>query len=83
MGIQHWSELKEGPVKANLPLTAWEDREFKTPSGKFEFYSDRAEKNGQFPDRSISKRADSNQSLPILAANDTFTAWLKFPILEL
>lgn len=64
LGIQHWSELKEGPVKANLPLTAWEDREFKTPSRKFEFYSDRAEKNGHFPIAQYQKGLTPTEAYP-------------------
>lgn len=43
LGIKHWSTLKEGPLKTNLPECAWENKEFETPSGKFEFYSKEAE----------------------------------------
>lgn len=46
IGIDHWSALKESPVKIKIPDVSWEDRLFETPSGKFEFYSDRAEREG-------------------------------------
>ncbi|NLL18132.1 MAG: molybdopterin-dependent oxidoreductase [Clostridia bacterium] len=42
LGITHWRELEKGPRRANLPKTAWENKVFKTPSGKFEFFSRRA-----------------------------------------
>lgn len=45
----HWSELKETPKRMNIPKTAWKDRVFKTPSTKYEFYSERASKDGFFP----------------------------------
>lgn len=48
LGIEHWSSLKDGPVKVQIPDVAWEDRVFYTPSGKFEFYSKDAESLG-FP----------------------------------
>lgn len=46
LGISHWRELAEGPKRANLARIAWENRAFKTPSGKFEFFSRRALRNG-------------------------------------
>lgn len=49
LGIQHWTELEKGPQRAKLQQTAWGDRVFKTPSGKFEFYSLLAEQHGYPP----------------------------------
>ncbi|NLI91023.1 MAG: molybdopterin-dependent oxidoreductase [Peptococcaceae bacterium] len=46
LGIRHWSDLKDSPAKVNIPDVCWEDRIFETPSGKFEFYSQRAEQAG-------------------------------------
>lgn len=46
LDISHWRELEKGPRRANLPRTAWGNREFKTPSGKFEFWSRRAIQRG-------------------------------------
>ena len=40
-GIKSWEELKNGPVKAKAVIP-YADGKFKTPSGKFEFYSDKA-----------------------------------------
>ena len=46
-GIKHWTELKNGPVKAKLASSAaWSDFKFGTPSGKYEFLSEQCEKNG-------------------------------------
>lgn len=49
LGINHWSELLNGPRRANIPTTAWEDGIFKTPSKKFEFYSETAKNNALPP----------------------------------
>lgn len=46
LGINHWSALKEAPVRANIPAIAWQDYKFETPSKKYEFYSEKAEKAG-------------------------------------
>lgn len=48
-GIKDWKELKKGPVKAKTGLIAWQDGKFKTPSGKYELWSDEAKKFGHFP----------------------------------
>lgn len=48
-GINSWSELKKGPVKAKSGLIAWQDGKFKTPSGKYELWSDEAKKLGHHP----------------------------------
>jgi anaerobic selenocysteine-containing dehydrogenase len=49
LGITNWRDLLEGPKRVNLPDIAWEDKEFETPSGKFEFYSELALRNGKSP----------------------------------
>lgn len=41
--IQNWRELLNGPRRVNLPKTAWESLDFKTPSGKMELFSTWAE----------------------------------------
>lgn len=38
-------ELLKGPLKVNFPTTAWLERKFQTPSGKYEFYSERAKEH--------------------------------------
>ncbi|HEC1250131.1 TPA: molybdopterin-dependent oxidoreductase, partial [Citrobacter braakii] len=46
-GIAGWNDLLEGPRKAKMVSTAaWYDRKFKTPSGKYEFKSERCAENG-------------------------------------
>lgn len=46
-GIAGWDDLLEGPRKAKMVSSAaWYDRKFKTPSGKYEFKSERCAENG-------------------------------------
>lgn len=45
LNISHWKQLLDGPRRANIPRTAWRNLKFTTPSGKFEFYSERAAQN--------------------------------------
>jgi len=47
LGIKHWTDLKNGPVKAKLASSAsWSDMKFGTPSGKYEFLSELCQQNG-------------------------------------
>jgi anaerobic selenocysteine-containing dehydrogenase len=47
LGIKHWTDLKNGPVKAKLASSAsWSDKKFGTPSGKYEFLSELCQQNG-------------------------------------
>lgn len=47
LGIKHWTDLKNGPVKARLASSAsWSDMKFGTPSGKYEFQSELCQQNG-------------------------------------
>ena len=48
-GLNSWTDLKQGPAKAKSGLIAWQDGQFKTPSGKYEFWSDEAKKLGHHP----------------------------------
>jgi anaerobic selenocysteine-containing dehydrogenase len=46
-GINSWEDLKNGAQKARLTSSAsWSDNKFGTPSGKYEFKSEMAEKFG-------------------------------------
>lgn len=46
-GISHWTDLRNGPVKARMASSAsWHDKSFGTPSGKYEFRSELCEQNG-------------------------------------
>jgi anaerobic selenocysteine-containing dehydrogenase len=47
--ISHWTELLTGPRQAKLSHCAWEDGNFMTPSGKYEFYSEVAKVHGLIP----------------------------------
>lgn len=48
-GISGWQDLKKGPAKAKGSLVAWQDGKFRTPSGKYEFWSEEARKYGHYP----------------------------------
>ncbi|MEL1135898.1 molybdopterin-dependent oxidoreductase [Desulfitobacterium sp. THU1] len=39
-------ELLKGPLRVSFPATAWQERKFRTPSGKYEFYSEKAREQG-------------------------------------
>jgi len=45
-GINDWKDLKNGPRKANFPNPGYQDNKFPTPSGKYEFLSESAQKDG-------------------------------------
>ena len=50
LGIKDWRELKAGPIKASIAANpSWHDMKFKTPSGKYEFSSERAAQHGYNP----------------------------------
>lgn len=44
--VQTLDELRSGPRRANLPMVAWADLRFQTPSGRYEFWSDLAKAAG-------------------------------------
>lgn len=46
LSIESAQELLKGPLRANFPATAWQGRKFRTPSGKYEFYSEKAKAHG-------------------------------------
>lgn len=67
-GVNSWDELRKngGTVKASEKVTvAWEDLKFRTPSGKYEFYSEKALEYGHHP-------------LPVFA--EEYKASAKYPI---
>ena len=49
LDLKDREELLNQPVHAHLPQTVWSDHHFATPSGKYEFYSQKAEKSGFSP----------------------------------
>ncbi|WP_280771631.1 molybdopterin-dependent oxidoreductase [Salipaludibacillus daqingensis] len=48
-GMNTWEEIKDGPVKMKNMEVAWKDGKFRTPSEKYEFYSEEAEQFGHHP----------------------------------
>jgi len=60
LGIEHWSALKNGPVKVKVPDVSWENYLFETPSGKYEFYSGRAQEAG-YPPLPVLREPQSEQ----------------------
>lgn len=46
LGLKNPDDILRGPIRVNLPPTAWGTRQFQTPSGRFEFYSAHAEEAG-------------------------------------
>ena len=64
-GMQDWRELKKGPIKAKTGLIAWQDGKFKTPSGKYELWSDEAKKFGHFPLPVYTEELQPNDEFPL------------------
>ncbi|WNF38237.1 molybdopterin-dependent oxidoreductase [Bacillaceae bacterium IKA-2] len=48
-GLEKWEDLKNGPAKMKNKEVAWKDGDFRTPSKKYELYSEEAEKFGHHP----------------------------------
>lgn len=48
-GINDWKELEKGPVKTKAGHVAWQEGKFRTPSGKFEIWSEEAKNFGHLP----------------------------------
>ncbi|AFL98968.1 anaerobic dehydrogenase, typically selenocysteine-containing [Desulfitobacterium dehalogenans ATCC 51507] len=49
LGIHSAEDLLKGPRRVNYSGTAWQERKFQTPSGKYEFYSEKAQEWGLPP----------------------------------
>jgi len=48
-GIDYQSIKQKKQIELPLPDVAWEEKQFTTPSGKFEFYSNQAKEDGHSP----------------------------------
>lgn len=46
LGLENPEQILRNPIRAKFPQTAWESRQFKTSSGRFEFYSSTAGVSG-------------------------------------
>ncbi|HEY3368790.1 MAG TPA: molybdopterin-dependent oxidoreductase [Symbiobacteriaceae bacterium] len=64
-GINDWKELKSKPAKAKLWQAAWADRKFTTPSGKYELFSELAQKNGLPPMPTYKEELKNAPEFPI------------------
>ena len=42
LGLKRSEEILNGPIRAKFPSTAWENRTFATPSGRYELFSSQA-----------------------------------------
>ncbi|WP_425804368.1 molybdopterin-dependent oxidoreductase [Desulfitobacterium sp. Sab5] len=49
LGITHYRELRDRYVRVNLSSVPWQDHQFPTPSGKYEFFSQRSLERGILP----------------------------------
>lgn len=64
-GISDYKELKQRPAKAKLPVVKWEDYKFATPSGQYEFFSERAQANGLPPMPTYAEEMKAPAEYPI------------------
>ena len=66
-GLKSWEDLRNGPAKARLKSSAaWSDRQFATPSGKYEFKSELCAQNGHkaLPEFVEGRKAEKPESTP-------------------
>lgn len=66
LGITHFRELLQGYHRVNLPSVAWADRQFLTPSGKYEFLAGRALEHGLPPLPAPISPDDAPEAYPYL-----------------
>jgi len=63
LGIKDYRELIEKYKRVNIPAVPWADKQFQTPSGKYEFPSvfnlDKVTRNEQYPFRLLRERSFS------------------------
>lgn len=85
LGIRHWKELLDGPRLLEVPKIAWENKQFETPSGKFEFCSERALINGKSPiaEYFVSNPTDKKNMFLLLTNHGQFDLNSQFKNLDL
>jgi anaerobic selenocysteine-containing dehydrogenase len=83
--IENWRELLDGPKRVQFPKIAWEDKNFETPSGKFEFYSEKALKNAKPPiaHYTFSTIEEDDDQFLLLTNHSQFTLNSQFHNLDL
>lgn len=64
LNINHWRDLIDNPKRAEINQTSWKGSRFETPSGKFEFYSERAKQNQHPPMASYQKGLKPSEGYP-------------------
>lgn len=80
--IQSWKELLAGPKKAILEPEAWKDGYFTTPSGKYEFFSEKAVSHGHNALPEIKPARNTNGPFRILTPHSKFAIHSQFQNLE-
>ncbi|MGG0717065.1 molybdopterin-dependent oxidoreductase [Robertmurraya massiliosenegalensis] len=85
LGICHWQELLDGPRLLEVPKIAWENKQFETPSEKFEFCSERALNNGKSPiaEYFVSNPTDKKNMFLLLTNHGQFDLNSQFKNLDL
>ena len=77
-GVNSWDELRKngGTAKASEKITvAWKDLKFRTPSGKYEFYSEKAVEYGHHPLPVFAEEYKAPKEYPIRCDVSTLEIW--------
>ena len=83
--IKSISDLKERSVSAKQTKIAWEDKQFATETGKFQFYSDAAIKTGPHPTGTFveEKRPTSNYPFWLITPHHPYALNSQFHFIHL
>lgn len=82
-GIKSWEDLKQGPKKAIMPSpAAWHDKNFATPSKKYEFKSDLAAEHGHDAIPKYKANRDAYGPLRLLTPHSQFSLHSQFQQLD-
>ncbi len=83
-GIGSWTELKAGPKKMINKQVAWADGVFKTPSAKYEFYSEEAKKfeHPALPEHLNEMKAPEGYSIRCISPHWKYSIHSQFQNLE-
>ncbi len=82
-GIKSWKDLKKGPKKAKLASSAsWHDRKFKTPSGKYEFFSSLAAEHGHAALPEYRPKRAATAPLRVITPHSKFSLHSQFQNLD-
>ncbi|MGD8189767.1 molybdopterin-dependent oxidoreductase [Brevibacillus ginsengisoli] len=83
-GIKHYRELAIHQVQLDFPDVPWKDHRFLTPSGKYEFYSERAKSLGvpEIPIPAQVQKSTSAYPLQLLSVRSYASLNSQFPHLS-